>query len=163
MDETKDSNVYYDPRIQLPTRIWIQLQQLWKAEKTRADLKQTLEAQNAYTLHKPVRKHCQRNPYTVNNLMDVWECDLVDVQSLGKYDNYKYLPTVINVFSKYLQVVPLKSKVGPTVTTAFRSIFKDPRYSKPIRRCPIWVRTNKGKEFLNKTFQDMLKQEGIQF
>ena len=28
--------------------------------------------------HHPVRKRFPRNPYTVN-IMDVWECDLVDV------------------------------------------------------------------------------------
>jgi len=28
---------------------------------------------------------------------------------------------------------------------------------------PIWVRTDRGKEFTNKSFQDMLKREGIQF
>ena len=34
---------------------------------------------------------------------------------------------------------------------------------KPIRRRPVWVRTNRGKEFLNRSFQDMLKRERIQF
>ena len=33
-----------------------------------------------------------RNPYSVNNVMDVSECDLVDVQALGKFnDNYIYI------------------------------------------------------------------------
>ena len=32
-----------------------------------------LERQDAYTLHKPVRKHFPRNPYIVTNAMDVWE------------------------------------------------------------------------------------------
>jgi hypothetical protein len=96
-------------------------------KKTRADLKQFLDAQDAYTLHTPVREHFQKNSYSVPNLLDVWECDLVDVQSIGKYkNNYKYLLTFIDVFSKYLHIVPLKSKTGPTVTAAFQSIFKNP-------------------------------------
>jgi len=37
-----------------------------------------LEEQNAYTLHRPVRKRFARNPYTVTNVRDVWECDLLD-------------------------------------------------------------------------------------
>jgi len=38
--------------------------------------------------------------------MDVWECDLVDVRALGKFnDNYKYILTVIIVFSKFLHMV----------------------------------------------------------
>ena len=95
--------------------------------------------------------------------MDVWECDLVDVQAISRYNinNNTFLLTAINVFSKFLHIVPLRSKTGKDVTTAFRSIFKDPTYSGPVRR-PIMVRTDKGKEFLNKTFQDMLKREGIE-
>jgi len=74
-----------------------------------------------------------------------------------------FLLKAIDVFSKYLHIVPLKSKTGKVVTLAFLSIFKDPKYSKPFRRRPIMLRTDRGKEFLNKTFQAMLKREGIEF
>jgi len=108
-----------------------------------------------------VRKRIHRNPDTVN-ITDVWECDLVDVQGLSKYnDGVKYLLTVIDVFFKFLHIIPLLSKTGKAVTTAFQSMFKDPKYFKPIR-CPVWVRTDRGKEFSNKSFH-MLKREGIQF
>ena len=53
-------------------------------------VKPWLEQQDAYTLHKPVRKRFPRNPYTVNNIMDLWEADLVDVQSLAKYCETNY-------------------------------------------------------------------------
>ena len=65
--------------------------------------------------------------------------------------------SVINVFSKYLYLVPVKSKNGPSIASAFRSIFHDDSCR------PVWVLTDKGKEFLNKQFQDMLRYEGIQF
>jgi len=42
--------------------------------KTRA----WLEEQDAFTLHRPVRKRFARNPYTVTNVGYVWECDLLD-------------------------------------------------------------------------------------
>ena len=121
-----------------------------------------LEEQDAYTLHRPVRKRFARNPYTVTNVGDVWECDLLDVQSYARYnDNYRYVLSVIDVFSKYLYLIPMKTKSGPAVTAAFRSIFADK--PKLMTRRPVWVRTDKGKEFLNKDFQDMLRDEGIQF
>ena len=44
-----------------------------------------LEEQDAYTLHRPVRKRFARNSYTVTNVTDVWECDLLDVQAYAKY------------------------------------------------------------------------------
>ena len=58
--------------------------------------------------------------------MEVWDSDLLDVKNISKFnDNYKYLLTMIDVFSKFLHVVPLKSNTGPTVTSAFQSTFTD--------------------------------------
>jgi transposase InsO family protein len=134
------------------------------SKKLPADIKTWLGKQDAYTLHRKVHKQFPRNLYSVNNINDLWECDLVDVRSLSKYnDSVKYLLTVIDVFSKFLHIIPLLSKTGTAVAKAFQSIFKDPKYSKPVRRRPIWVRTDRGKEFTNRSFQAMLKREGIQF
>jgi len=124
------------------------------------DIRDWLEKQDAYTLHRPIRKRFERNPYTVNNVMDVWECDLEDVRALGRFnDNYNCILSVIDVFSKFLHQVPLRSKTGTAVASAFTSIFED----SSRRRRPVWVRTDKGKEFLNRHFQEMLKREGIKF
>ena len=74
-----------------------------------SELKPFLEQQDAYTLHKPVRKRFPRNPYTVSNLLDLWEAYLVEVLSLAKHnDGHRYILTVIDVFTKYLHIVPLK-------------------------------------------------------
>jgi len=117
--------------------------------------------QDAYTLPKPLRRRFHRNSYIVNIILDVWPADLVDVQAFSKFNyNYKYLLTLIDVFSKFLHIVPLKSKMGSSVTLAFKSLFKDPKYSTPVQSRPIWVRTDKGKLFLNRHFKDMLKTRG---
>ena len=52
---------------------------------------------------------------------------------------------IIDVFSKYGWIVPLKDKKGESVTIAFKSIFKEGR-----RPQCLWV--DKGKEFYNKHF-----------
>ena len=94
--------------------------------------------------------------------MDVWEFALMDMRSLIKYkDEYKYLLSVIDVFSKYLHIVTLRAKTGISVSSAFRSILA--KYSKPVRRRPVCVRTDKGEEILIGTFQALLRKEGIQF
>ena len=65
-------------------------------------------------MHKQLRHRFPRNPYTVNNILDVWECDLIDVQSLSKFNgNFKYLLTVIDVFSKFLHNISPKIKDRP--------------------------------------------------
>jgi DNA-binding protein len=87
--------------------------------------------------------------------LKVLECDLVDVQAIDKYnDGNRYLLTVIYVFSKYLHTVPLKAKTGKAVSAAFETILNEDRYMKPYKRRPVWVQTDKGKEFRNETFQN---------
>jgi len=82
--------------------------------------------EDAYTLHRPAKKRFAWNPYTVTNVMDVWECNLLDVQAYAKYnDNYKYILSVIDIFSKFLFLVSVKTKSSPAVTRAFLSIFDD--------------------------------------
>jgi len=121
-----------------------------------------LQEQDAYTLHRLVRKRFARNPYTVTNVRDMWECDLLNLQSYAKYnDNFRYILSVIYVFSIFQYLIPVKTKSGPAVTASFRSIFDD-KQKLPSRR-PVCVRTDKGKEILTEDFQDMLRDEGIHF
>jgi hypothetical protein len=66
--------------------------------RARGDIKSWLLKKDAYAMHRPERKPFHIKPYSVDNIIDVRNCDLVDVQALAKYDSYRYLVTVINVF-----------------------------------------------------------------
>ena len=157
------STLYYEPRKSSAYSSFKKLQNAAKIKKP-SDIVTWLHKQDAYTLHRPIRKRFPRNPYSVNNVLDVFECDLLDIQALKEdNDGNKYLLPVVDVFSKFLHIIPLKSKTGKDVSSAFQSVLQDPKYSKPIKRRPVCVRTDKGKEFLNTTFQNLLKCEGIQF
>jgi len=93
-------------------------------KKKHGDIRAWLEKQISYTLHRPIRGRFARNPYSPNNVMDVWVGDLVDVHALGKFnDNYKYILSVIDVFSNFIHLVPLRPKTGTAVASAFQSIF----------------------------------------
>jgi hypothetical protein len=108
--------LYYDPS--KPSSFTTQ-QKLQSAVRkpVPADIKAWLLKQDVYTLHRGVRKRFPRNPYTVNNINDVWESDLIDVQGLAKNnDGVKYLLSEIVSFSKFLQIVPLKSKTVKDIT-----------------------------------------------
>jgi len=83
------TNNFYDPRNPCSFSTY---EKLYRRAKTQSGVelsavKSWLEQQDAYTLHKPVRKQFPRNPYTVNNIMDLWEADLVDVQSPAKHND----------------------------------------------------------------------------
>ena len=136
------------------------LYRLMKHNKHKATRKQTVEwlaEQDAYSLHKPVRRRFQRRKIYSRGIDYLWQADLVDVSHLSDHnDNYKFLLTVIDVFSKTAWSIPLKRKDSKSVTEAFKSILADDR--KPLK-----LQTDKGKEFLNSTFQNMLREKGIQF
>ena len=59
---------------------------------------------------------------------------------------------VLDLFSKYGWIVPLKDKKGETVTKAFKTIFKEGRK-------PQYLWTDKGKEYYNKYLKELLKKD----
>ena len=119
------------------------------------DKKQFLK-QLAKELHKPVIRKFKRAQVITNGIDDVWAADLADMSSLASHnDNYKYLLTVIDVFSKYAWAVPVKDKTANTVLKAFQSIVQNDK-RKPKR---LW--TDQGKEFINKEMKAWLKKEKI--
>jgi len=70
-----------------------------------------LEKENYLTPDRLVGKLFARYPYTFTNVMDVWECDLLDVQAYAKfYDKHRYILSVIDVFSKFLHMIRREDK-----------------------------------------------------
>ena len=56
---------------------------------------------------------------------NIWGADLADMQLLRRYNKgVRFLLCVIDIFSKYAWVVPLKDKKGVSIFTAFQSILK---------------------------------------
>jgi len=61
----------------------------------------------------------------VNGIDKIWAADLVEMQAVSKFNRgFRYLLTVIDVFSKYGWMLPLKDKAGRSVADAFKKIFK---------------------------------------
>ena len=85
---------------------------------------------------------------------ETWSADLIDKSSLKNYNNnYKFILTVIDKFTKYAWAVPLKNKSGLSITNGFKIILSEGR--KPEK---LWV--DRGSEFYNKTFKSLLKEYG---
>jgi transposase InsO family protein len=116
-----------------------------------------LEKESAFTLHRPLRKTFKRNKIMSWGVDFLWQADLVDVSSLAKHnDGYKYLLTVIDVLSKYSWVVPLKTKTGAELVTAFDKIFRG-------GRIPTKLNTDRGGEFENRKVTSFLRSKNITF
>ena len=62
-------------------------------------------------LHKPVRRRFDKRTVFAKQIDDIWTADLVDMSPFSRSNKgYKYLLTVIDVFSKYDWIVRLKTK-----------------------------------------------------
>jgi hypothetical protein len=73
-----------------------------------------------------------------------------------KRQGFKYILTVIDLWSKYAWGSPLKSKDGLTVKSAFENIFNS---SGRFPKHGLW--TDKGKEFYNSHVQSLLTNKQI--
>ena len=116
-----------------------------------------LSRQPAYTLHAPARRRFPRRKTFSKGINDLFQADIADMSNVSRYnDGYRYLLTCIDVFSKFAWAIGLKTKGGAEVTRAFEERILS------HRKCRM-LQTDKGTEFLNSTFQEMLKKHGIHF
>ena len=88
---------------------------------------------------------------------NIWVADLADMQIISKFNKgFRFLLCVIDIFSKYACVVPLKDKKDISIVSAFQKILDDSK-RKPNK---IWV--DKGSEFYNSHFRKWLKDNSTE-
>ena len=79
------------------------------------------------------------------------------MQLISKFNKgFRFLSCVIDTFSRYGWVVPLKNKKGIAIINAFQKILKESD-RKPNKIC-----VDKGREFYNNSFQKLLKDNEIE-
>ena len=80
----------------------------------------------AEELHKPIIKKKLKIRRYSSFKDNTWGPDLADMQLISKFiKELRYLLCVINIFSRYTRVVPLKDKKGVSIVNAFQSILND--------------------------------------
>ena len=110
--------------------------------------------QLANELHKPVRRRFEKRSVFAKQFDDIWAADLVDMSPFFRSNKgYKYLLTIIDVYSKYGWIVPLKTKTGKEVAQAFRKLFRNGHPSR------LW--TDKGTEFYNRQLKGVLEANDV--
>ena len=79
------------------------------------------------------------------------------MQLISKFNKgFRFLLCVIDIYSKYAWVVPLKDKKGVSIVNAFQNILKKSN-RKPKK---IWV--DKGGEFYNRSMKSWLEKNDIE-
>jgi len=108
----------------------------------------------AIELHKPSRKNFTRRRVNIYGKNDLWQADLVEmIPYSGKNKGYKYILCVIDCFTKFAWALPLRTKSGKEVTSVMSKILHD--------RSPKLLQLDNGKEFYNKTFDELMDKYGI--
>ena len=112
--------------------------------------------QLAEELHKPIiRKFKKRKVHSAFKDI-IWSADLADIQLISKYNKgVRFLLCVIDIFSKYAWVVPLKDKKGVNIVGAFQQILKQ------SNRKSNKILIDKSSQFYNAHFKKWLQDNDI--
>lgn len=138
---------------------YVGIDKLYKAVKadghhiSRKQVTNWLQDRLTFQLHKPVRKRFPRRAIIVSGPNILWDADLLDLKEYTKYNfKYRYILTVIDVFSRKAYGEALTNKSAATTAKAFEKIIKSCK--------PEGVRTDHGNEF-KREFNALLKKEVI--
>lgn len=138
-----------------PEKLYQAVKQEGKYKIGRQRIRQFLNNEDSYSLYKPIRKTFPRSKVIVNTIDSMWDGDLADVSNIASHnDGYKFLLVLIDIFSRYLFIVPLKNKHHQNIVDGLKLVFQK-------RRKPNTLRTDKGSEFKNRWVKAFLKKEGI--
>ena len=133
------------------------LYQFYNGRLSYKQIKDFLKTVDTYTLHKSSRT-LKYNPSYSRYKRHQFQLDLVDIQNLSKNnDNYRFLLSCIDTFTRYGFCIPLKNKTSDEVLMGFKLILTS------AGKYPDTIVTDGGSEFLNNRFQQFCKDNSIKF
>jgi hypothetical protein len=102
-----------------------------------------LKGNSTYTFNRIAHRKFKRNHVVVAGVDALWDADLIDLSFYKlKNDGNCYILLMIDIFTRYTYLRPLKTKSSTDVIGAMSSIFDK-------GRLPNTLRTDKGREFSN--------------
>ena len=123
----------------------------------KSKVRKWLHNQDDYSLRRELRHSVRKARVVVAGIDDQFDMDLADVSNISnENDSIGYLLFVIDIFSKYLSIEPLKNKTAKGVVKALQNLLTKDRKCKKLR-------SDSGKEFNNNTMKPFLKQENIYY
>lgn len=125
---------------------------------SKKDVKEFLKDQNTYTLHKERRYSFRRNKIITYHKDFQHQIDLMDMRQYSEVnDGYKYILVIIDCFTRYCWLKPLKEKSAKALEKAFEDIYSN---DAPI---PIRIQTDQGREFTNSVMKKWYEKHEILF
>jgi len=146
---------YYNPKIgfQSASRLYEKLKHLGITKK---EIQTFIQKQSTHQEHTQIPHIKHYHPIKSNFKNHIMQSDLIDVSDISKYnEGVKYLLVVIDVFSRYVYLHPLKTKNALTVTNAMQNILTE------INPKPEIIMSDQGSEFISLSFGNLMKENNI--
>ena len=128
-----------------------------KYKISKQKLRQWLNNRDEFSLQRDVKRTFPRRRIITSGINCQWGIDLASTQNISSFnDGVKYLLIAVDVFSRYLHIQPVKSKLAKDVVEAFDSILRK-------GTIPNTVYSDAGREFNNVVFRKHLQSKHIKF
>ena len=123
----------------------------------RAKIRDWLLKQEDYAVHRETMSKFKRRRVVAPFVDYQWDVDTANMTFYRKNnDGYAYFALAIDILSKFIWTVPLRTTTGQEMAQAFKHMFASGRK-------PTHIRTDQGTEYVNKNVKALLKKEGVNF
>lgn len=120
-------------------------------------IREYLASNNTYTLHRLTKTRYKRNKFEVYWRDYIWATDLIDTQSLSRWNRgISYIGLIIDLFDRHVWLLPLRNKKSQTVVAGYDAFFTMSK-----QRVPQMLQSDAGSEFISRAFSDMLQRHNI--
>ena len=137
---------------------------LWKSVKmskgapphiTKKQVKDWLENQEVYKIHKAPRQHFKTEKIIVGQVDEQWDGDLVVFTQYKRHNKgYAYIALFVDLFSRYVWLEPLKTKGKQEMVSILEKVFSGGRK-------PSVLRTDQGIEWKNAPVSEYLAKQKV--
>ena len=155
------ANIYYDPN---HPGAYGGVEKLYRAVRKegkfvngRTKIRNWLLKQEDYAVHRETRSKFKRRRVVAPFVDYQWDVDTANMTFYKKEnDGYAFFVLAIDILSKFIWTVPLRTTTGQEMVLALKRMFA-------AGRKPTHLRSDQGTEFVNKNVKALLKKEGVTF
>ena len=159
------ASIYYDPKHAVDyggiDKLFRAVRKEGKFVIGRTKIRKWLLKQEDYAVHREERGKFKRRRVVAPYVDYKWDVDTASCEPYMEYykkdsDGYDYFFLAVDILSKVVLTVALRTRTGMEMVHAFQQIFEKGREA-------TYIRSDKGTEFANKDVKQFLKKEGIHF
>lgn len=155
------NSIYYDPT---QAASYSGVEKLYRAVRkegrfviSRKKINEWLLKQEDYAVHREERGKFKRRRVVSPYVDYQWDVDTANMEYYKKQnDGYTYLLLAVDILSKFVWTVALRTKTGKERVQAVKQIFAQGRK-------PLNITSDKGTEFSNKDVKKFLKEQNVNY